>query len=179
MSKTYHMEYEPSACQINPFVKVVEHKTRPRLEEVFKRNMYKRSLSALLNSKPTNKVIDKNHSALNTLQNFEHNMQGKISQAAPTKQHQKYAALRQGRDPRMNETNAYFDKQQALMNKENQGFNMGRHGIQRPSSAVIAWRPQNPFLTYEKTCLTNGEIENFTNKSLHAKIMNDRVQVNN
>ena len=56
---------------------------------------------------------------------------------------------------------------------------MGRHGIQRPSSAVIAWRPQNPFLTYEKTCLTNGEIENFTNKSLHAKVMNDRVQVNN
>ncbi len=67
MSKTYHMEYEPSACQINPYVKVVEHKTRPRLEEVFKRNMYKRPLSALLNSKPTNKVIDKNHSALNTL----------------------------------------------------------------------------------------------------------------
>lgn len=67
MSRTYHMEYEPSACPINPYVKVIEHKTRPRLEEVFKRDKYRRPLSALLNSKAHDPILDKNHSALNTL----------------------------------------------------------------------------------------------------------------
>ncbi len=87
MSRTYHMEYEPSADQINPYVKVVEHKVRPRLEEVFKRDKYRRPLSALLNSRKTDPYLDKNHSTLNNLHSFEHTMQGKISQAAPTKEH--------------------------------------------------------------------------------------------
>jgi len=94
MSRAYEVEYKPSACEINPYIRVIEHKLRPRLEEVNKRNMYRRSLSALLNSKAKDPLTDKSHSTLNTLHKFEHNLQTKVSQAAPTKDHQKYAALR-------------------------------------------------------------------------------------
>ena len=44
---------------------------------------------------------------------------------------------------------------------------------------MLAWRPRNPFLTYEKATLTNGQIQELENKQLHAKIMNDRVQIYN
>lgn len=87
MSRTYQMEYKPSDDPINPFVHVVEHKLRPRLEEVHLRNRYRRTLSALLRSKPIADTHDKNHSVLNTLHRYENGLQGKVSQAAPTKEH--------------------------------------------------------------------------------------------
>ena len=43
------------------------------------------------------------------------------------------------------------------MEKENHGFNKGRHEGQRPSTAILAWRPRNPFLTYEKAALTKAQ----------------------
>ena len=98
-----------------------------------------------------------------------------MSLAAPTKEHQKYAALRKGRDPRMDEPNAHFDK----LGKENQGFNVGRHEGKRPTSAILAWRPRNPFLTYEKATLTDAQLEEMDSKKLHSTIMNDRVQIYN
>ena len=98
-----------------------------------------------------------------------------MSLAAPTKAHRNYAALRQGRDPRMNEANAHFDEEQARLDKENQGFNMGRKKGQRPSSAIIRWRPTTPFLTFEKHPLNDAEKLEYLNKTLHAKVMNDRV----
>lgn len=79
----------------------------------------------------------------------------------------------------MNDANAHFDKLQAQMNKENLGFNVGRHDGKRPSTAVLAWRPNKPFLTYEQRCLTKGQEQDFNNKRLHAKVMNDRVQTYN
>ena len=94
MSETYQVKFEPSACQINPYLKVITHKTRPRLEEVNLRNRYRRSLSQLLNSKAVDPVMDKNHSSLGTLHRFENRLQGQVSKAAPSKEHQKYAALR-------------------------------------------------------------------------------------
>ena len=75
----------------------------------------------------------------------------------------------------MNEPNAHFDR----LEKENQGFNIGRHEGQRPTSATLAWRPRNPFLTYEKPALTDAQIQEFDSKKLHATIMNDRVQTYN
>lgn len=75
----------------------------------------------------------------------------------------------------MNKPNAYFDK---LM-KENLGFNTGRHELKRPTTAVLAWRPKIPFLTFEKAMPTRGETELFNQKQLHAKVMNDRVMENN
>lgn len=108
--------------------------------------------------------MDKNHSALQTLHHFEKKLQGKVSDAAPTKDHKNLAALRKGRDPRMNEQNAHFDKLQAQAMKENQGFNIGRHENQRPTTAVLTWRPKKPFLTYEKKVTTKGEDEVFYQK---------------
>ena len=65
----------------------------------------------------------------------------------------------------MNEANAHFDremeKMRQRMEKENQGFNMGRHELQRPSTAILAWRPRNPFVTYEKAALTQAERHEF------------------
>jgi len=110
MTRMYQFEYKPSDCLINPFAQVVVHKTRPRLEEVHLRNRYRRTLSALLRSKPVPGFQDKTHSSLNTLHRYENGLQGKVSSAAPSKDHQNYAALRQGRDPRMNEPNAHFDR---------------------------------------------------------------------
>jgi len=179
MTRTYEVRYEPSACVINPFFKVVEHKTRPVLKEVEKRNMYRRSLSEVLNSKAADPVLDRNHSSLNTLHNFEPSLKSKVSLAAPSKEHQQYAALRQGRDPRMNEANAYFDKLRARMDKENQGFNAGRLNGQRPSTATLNWRPKKPFLTFEKACPTTAQEKDFNSKRLRAKVMNDRIQVFN
>ena len=76
----------------------------------------------------------------------------------------------------MNEANAHFDK----LDKENQGFNVGRHqGGGRPTSAILAWRPRIPFLTYEKPTLTHVQEHIHTNKRLHAKVMDDRVQIYN
>ena len=171
LTRTYQMEYKPSDDQINPFVQIVEHKTRPRLEEIHLRNRYKRSLSALLRSKAVPGTLDKTHAVLNTLHKYENGLKGKVSLAAPTKEHKKLAALRQGRDPRMNEANAHFDK----LEKENQGFNVGRHQGARPTSAVLAWRPRNPFLTYEKPTLTDAQEHVLAQKQLHAKIMTDRL----
>ena len=88
MTRTYQMEYKPSDDPINPFVQVVEHKLRPRLEEVHLRNRYRRTLSALLNSKPIPETQDKTHAVLNTLHRYENGLQGKVSLAAPTKEHQ-------------------------------------------------------------------------------------------
>ena len=120
-------------------------------------------------------MMDKTHSVLKTLHRYENGLQGKVSQAAPSKEHRQYAALRKGRDPRMNEPNAHFDR----LEKENQGFNVGRHEGQRPSTAVLAWRPRNPFLTYEKPVLTSGQLQELEGRQLHAKIMNERVQIYN
>ena len=110
LMRTYELEYKPSGTPLHPFIKCVEHKDRARLEEIHIRNKYRRSLSALLAAKPVKSQNVKGHQALNTLHKFETNLRGKVSQAAPSKEHQKYAALRQGRDPRMNEANAHFDK---------------------------------------------------------------------
>ena len=117
------VEYKPSECEMYPYFPVMVHKTRPILEEVHYRNRYRRPLSALLNSKPVNEKYDKSNKSLNILHKYEVNLKTKVSLAAPTKAHQNYAALRQGRDPRMNEPNAHFDRQQAQIDKENQGFN--------------------------------------------------------
>ena len=113
MSREYQMKYEPSGDAINPNFKIIEHKTRAPLHEIHRRNQYRRSLSALLNSRAPDPLLDKSHAVMNTLHHHEPHLQGKVSAAAPTKDHQKYAALRQGRDPRMNEANAHFDKWQA------------------------------------------------------------------
>jgi hypothetical protein len=113
LTQTYNVKYEPSLDLINPYIKIVEHKLKPRLEEIHMRNRYRRSLSALLNSKATDPILDRNHSSLNTLHTFEHRLQGKVSRAAPTKEHRNLDNLRQGRDPRMNEANAHFDRQMA------------------------------------------------------------------
>jgi len=112
LTQTYNVKYEPS-LDLNPYIKIVEHKLKPRLEEIHLRNRYRRSLSALLNSKATDPMLDKNHSSLNTLHTFEHRLQGKVSAAAPTKEQRNLNNLRQGRDPRMNEANAHFDRQMA------------------------------------------------------------------
>ena len=79
----------------------------------------------------------------------------------------------------MDSPNAYFNKQQERLNKENQGFNVGRKAGERPSTAVQMWRPKNPFLTYEKPFPTKAMLKDFTQKRLHAKVMNERVQVYN
>ena len=88
MSQTYQLEYKPSGCKINPYALVIEHKLRPRLEEVHLRNRYRRSLSQLLNSKRTDDTFDKNRSFKDKLHKFESRLQGKISKAAPIKDHQ-------------------------------------------------------------------------------------------
>ena len=94
LTRTYQARYEPSGCEINPYFLITEHKLRPRLEEIHKRNMYRRSLSQVLNSKANDPVMDKTHATLNTLHKFEKNMKGKVSVAAPTKDHQQLAAMR-------------------------------------------------------------------------------------
>ena len=86
MSRTYLVEYKPSN-DINPFFKVMEHRTRPILAEVHHRNRYRRTLSALLNSKKVDGHLDKTHKSLNTLHKYEINLQNKVSLAAPTKAH--------------------------------------------------------------------------------------------
>ena len=146
MTRMYQVRFQPSDDPINPYVRVIEHKTRPRLTELALRDRYRRPLSALLSSKPVNPLKNRTGKSLNTLHAFETGLRGKVSAAAPSKDHQKYAALRQGRDPRMNEVNAHFDR----LDKENHGFNMGRVYGDRPTTAVLAWRPNTPFLTYEK-----------------------------
>ena len=94
MSREYEMKYKPSLSKTNESFKIIEHKTRPLLHEVHFRNRYRRSLSALLNSRAPHPLMDKCHSTMNTLHQHEPNLQGKVSAAAPTKEHQKYAALR-------------------------------------------------------------------------------------
>ena len=80
----------------------------------------------------------------------------------------------------MNRPNAHFDKvMQERLVKENQGFNMGRRTGTRPTTAVLAWRPANPFLTYERDPMTEAESKVFNSKHIHAKVMNDRIMVNN
>ena len=74
MTRTYQLEYKPTADPINPYIQVVEHKTRPRLEEVHLRNRYRRTLSALLRSKPVPGTFDKTHAAFNTLHKYENGL---------------------------------------------------------------------------------------------------------
>ena len=45
LTETYSVEYKPSESKSNPYVKIIEHKVRPKLEDVFKRDRYRRSLS--------------------------------------------------------------------------------------------------------------------------------------
>ena len=66
LSREYQMRYEPSANDDNPTFKVVEHKTRPLIHDVTKSYPYRRSLSALLNSKKGDPIFDKNYSELHT-----------------------------------------------------------------------------------------------------------------
>ena len=113
MSRTYQLEYVPSEDD-NRYFKITEHKTRPYLHEVTERDQYRRTLAELLASRKVKGHLDKSHSSLNKLHKYEIMLQNKVSLAAPTKAHQNYAALRQGRDPRMNESNAYFDRQAAM-----------------------------------------------------------------
>ena len=47
--------------------------------------------------------------------------------------------------------------------KENLGFNAGRRTGKRPSTAVLAWRPETPFLTYEKMPPNAAEKVEFLN----------------
>ena len=75
MSTTYHVEYKPSACIINPYFKLVQHRTRPCLATVLLRDKYpRRSLSAVLNEKAVNPLTNKAQSSLNTLHQFETNL---------------------------------------------------------------------------------------------------------
>ena len=74
MSRTYQVEYKPSDDPINPFVQIVEHKLRPRLEEGHLRNRYRRTLSALLASKPLPDTQVKTHGVLNTLHKYENGL---------------------------------------------------------------------------------------------------------
>lgn len=48
MMRTEHFEFVPSEEVINPFVKVVTHKTRAFLDDVKERDKHRRPLSALL-----------------------------------------------------------------------------------------------------------------------------------
>ena len=79
----------------------------------------------------------------------------------------------------MNEANAHFDEIFDTFLKENQGFNCGRHERGRPSTAILGWRPNKPFLTYERAPMTKGQNQVHTVKRMHSKVMNDRVQVYN
>ena len=56
---------------------------------------------------------------------------------------------------------------------------MGRNYGQRPATSVLAWRPRNPFITYEKEFLSRAQVHEFDRKSLHAKIMDDCIQQRN
>lgn len=87
MTREYYMKYEPAACPINPSFKVVQHKTRAYLHEVNDRNRYRRSLSALLNSRPVDPLLDRSHNVLNNLHNYEQHLSTKVSAAAPSKDH--------------------------------------------------------------------------------------------
>ena len=76
MTRTYQVEYKPSEDKFNPFVKIIEHKLRPCLQELDHRDRYRRSLSALLNSKPVPGHLDKRHSSLRTLYKYEEQLKG-------------------------------------------------------------------------------------------------------
>ena len=67
MTETYEVKYEPSLCEFTSHVRVIEHKTRPRLEEIKLRERYHRPLSAVLASRPRDPAMDKNHSSMHTL----------------------------------------------------------------------------------------------------------------
>ena len=71
MSETKWCRFEPSDDLLNPYLQIVTHKNRPVLAEVLNPNRIRRSLSALLNSKKVDPLIDDDPSFINTLENFE------------------------------------------------------------------------------------------------------------
>ena len=100
MSDTKWCRFEPSDDLLNPYLWIITHKTRPILSELLDPNVKRRSLSALLNSKKVDPLIDSDPSFMNNLHNFEKTHTQMVSNRAPNKSFRPLSGLRQGRDPR-------------------------------------------------------------------------------
>ena len=71
LTETKWCRFEPSEDLMNPYLQIITHKKRPVLAEVLNPNRMRRSLSALLNSKKADPLIDDDPSMLNNLHTFE------------------------------------------------------------------------------------------------------------
>ena len=86
LSETKWCRFEPSEDLLNPYLQIVTHKRRPVLAELLDPRKKRRSLSALLNSKKTDPLIDDDPAFLNNLHAFESTHQQKVSGKAPNKE---------------------------------------------------------------------------------------------
>ena len=100
MHETKWCRFEPSDDLLNPYLTIITHKKRPILSELLDPNKKRRSLSALLNSKKTDPLIDDDPAFMNNLHNFESTHQQMVSNKAPNKDQRPFSSLRLGRDPR-------------------------------------------------------------------------------
>ena len=91
--ETNLVRYEPPEDFYNPFLKIATHKTAPRLHE--QKAVKRRSLASLLNSKKRDPRRDKNESYLNTLQDFEKDMEPVVNPNAPLKTYEDLRNLRE------------------------------------------------------------------------------------
>ena len=71
MSETKWVDFTPAEDPRNPHLIIHTHKTRPVLSEVLDPNKIRRSLSALLNSRRPDPLIDDDPKFLNNLHSFE------------------------------------------------------------------------------------------------------------
>ena len=117
LTETKWCRFEPSEDLMNPYLQIITHKKRPVLAEVINPNRMRRSLSALLNSKKADPLIDDDPSMLNNLHTFEETHQGKVSTKAPNKKQRPFSSLRQGRDPRTKTRRPFLTYEGAPMTK--------------------------------------------------------------
>ena len=71
MSETKWCVFTPTEDPRNPHLIIHTHKTRPVLSEILNPNRIRRSLSALLNSRRPDPLIDDDPKFLNNLHSFE------------------------------------------------------------------------------------------------------------
>ena len=88
--------FEPSDDLMNPYLQIITHKTRPVLSEVLNPNIKRSSLSALLNSKKVDPLVEKESKFFNNLHKFERTHVQSVSTKAPTKNVRPYSSLRAG-----------------------------------------------------------------------------------
>ena len=101
LTETKWCRFEPSEDLLNPYLQIITHKDKPVLADMMNPNkQMKRSLSALLNSKKTDPLIDDDPSFMNNLHAFEGRNVQTVSSKAPNKNQRPFSSLRQGRDPR-------------------------------------------------------------------------------